>query len=490
MTDGAIRARARASARAIAVRLRNASAVMPDDTSAKPVVGSEAGQPMTKLAALNGVCWPTRISPALTSPSTTAVDVVVGDRDLEVLRRVAVGDVDGDVEVVDEDAAAVRAERRRAASARTAGSSASWRTSSASVAAATSADVVTSTTDESVPCSASISRSAARRMRVGAVVGDDQALGRPEQHHRGDAVALHLDLGARDGRRAGADDLAHLRDRLGAESEGGDAGRSVDAEHVGDAELAADDEHGRVDRTVAAGDGWDDDGDPRHAGDDRRCAELVGDARVARLAGRHEQSGRGDRGDLLADAEARLGLEAPVAGACITCSLKARQWAMASSSAASTAGDTSAAAISSAVTRSSSGVERDAVEAGERVAHRVVAAVADVLDQRGDRRAQLGVEDVGQPAGAQRGPRGLVHRRPPNRRITRRHALTVPADPHPSVCVHWSVRAGRPRTEHSGCRQHSDDRRLRACGPTITHVPSTRRGAFHARHRRRRRPVG
>ena len=70
--DGAIRASAAASARATAVRLRNASTVMPDDTSAKPDVGSDAGQPITKLAALNGVCWPTRISPALTRPSTTA----------------------------------------------------------------------------------------------------------------------------------------------------------------------------------------------------------------------------------------------------------------------------------------------------------------------------------------------------------------------------------------------------------------------------------
>ena len=66
MIDGAMRASAAASARATAVRLRNASTVMPDDTSAKPDVGSDAGQPITKLAALNGVCWPTRISPALT----------------------------------------------------------------------------------------------------------------------------------------------------------------------------------------------------------------------------------------------------------------------------------------------------------------------------------------------------------------------------------------------------------------------------------------
>ncbi len=84
--------------------------------------------------------------------------------------------------------------------------------------------------------------------RVGRAVGDDQALGRAEQHHRGDAVALHLDLGARHRRRAGPDDLADPGDRLGAEAERGQAGRPVDPEHVGDAELAAHDEHRRVDR--------------------------------------------------------------------------------------------------------------------------------------------------------------------------------------------------------------------------------------------------
>jgi hypothetical protein len=52
---------------AIAVRFRNASTVIPDDTCANPLVGSDAGQPMTKFAALNGVCWPTRISPAMAS---------------------------------------------------------------------------------------------------------------------------------------------------------------------------------------------------------------------------------------------------------------------------------------------------------------------------------------------------------------------------------------------------------------------------------------
>ena len=56
ITDGAIRRNAAASALATAVRLRNVIAVIPDDTWANPDVGSDAGQPMTKLAALNGVC--------------------------------------------------------------------------------------------------------------------------------------------------------------------------------------------------------------------------------------------------------------------------------------------------------------------------------------------------------------------------------------------------------------------------------------------------
>ena len=56
--------------------------------------------------------------------------------------------------------------------------------------------------------------------------------------------------------------------------------------------------------------------------------------------------------------------------------------------------------------------QRDAVEAGERVAHGVVAAGAHVVDERGDRRPQLGVEDVVETAGAQRARARLVHLRP------------------------------------------------------------------------------
>ena len=99
---------------------------MPDDTWAKPDVGSDAGQPITKLAALNGVCWPTRISPAFTSPSTTAASTAGGDGHLEVLGGEAVGDGDRLVEVGGERRTPPLAPSdARAASARRSGSAAS-----------------------------------------------------------------------------------------------------------------------------------------------------------------------------------------------------------------------------------------------------------------------------------------------------------------------------------------------------------------------------
>ena len=214
--DGPCRASAVASARATAVRLRNASAVMPDDTWAKPLVGSDAGQPITKLAALNGVCWPTRISPALTSASTTRVDRGVGDRDLQVLGRVAVGDRDRLVERVDEHAAAVGAERRARGrrparrAGRRAGGPARRRSRSASVGR----------------------RGDEHDRRVGAVLGLDQQVGgeahrvgacrrRSRRSRSGRAASSwrRRSAASRPGRSVtagepGPDDLAHLGDRL------------------------------------------------------------------------------------------------------------------------------------------------------------------------------------------------------------------------------------------------------------------------------------
>ena len=325
-------------------------------------------------------------------------------------------------------------------------------------------------------------------LRVGAVVGDDQALGRPEQHHRGDAVALQLDLGERDGRRAGPDDLAHLGDRLGAEAERGDAGRAVDAEHVGDAELAAHDEHGRVDRTVTAGDRRHDERDVRHAGDDRRDAELVHDARVARLAGRHEEPGRRDRADLLADPQPGLRLEAPVG--------RPRQDLLVERPAVGDrvvergvdrrrhdGGGDLVGRDAQLVRR-----QRDAVEAGERVAHRGVAALADVLDQR---------------ARSTRAARGRRCRRARGR--TARPGPPRPSPPTPSGASRVVHRRRRYRPLPSECFVHSSvtpcgglpapnartDRVSRSRPPTLdprsVHSSGER---SNARHRRRRRPVG
>ena len=247
-------ASAAASARATAVRLRNASAVMPDDTWANPLVGSDAGQPITKLAGAERRVLADEDLAGVDERVDARVDLGVGDRDLEVLGCVPVGDVDRLVEVGDEHAAAVRRRatpRAAVGSARRAGRRAA-RSSSASTASASSADVVTSTTDESVPCSASISRSAASR--TGSAVSS--AITRLSVGPSSIIVATpwrcistwaHVTAGD-----ARADDLAHLGDRLGAEPERGDAGRPVDAEHVADAELAAHDEHGGIDRAAAA----------------------------------------------------------------------------------------------------------------------------------------------------------------------------------------------------------------------------------------------
>ena len=107
-------------------------AVMPEETSAKPDVGNDAGQPMTKFAALNGVCWPTRISPALTIASTPSRSPLVVDGHLEVLgaKRLATA--------IASSRSAVRTqpplltEGGRAAVARSSGRSASCPRSSAS----------------------------------------------------------------------------------------------------------------------------------------------------------------------------------------------------------------------------------------------------------------------------------------------------------------------------------------------------------------------
>ena len=207
---------------------------MPDLTWANPLVGSDAGHPITKLAALNGRVLTDQDLAGVDEPVDDVVDVRRIDGDLEVLGGVPVGDGDGVVERVDEHAAAVRAERRAAPPRRAApGRSASWRSSSASVASASADDrCVTSTTERVGAVLGLDQQVGGESRRVGRVVGDHRLSVGPSSIIVDDAVALHLDLGDRDGRRARADDLADPGNRLGAEAERGDPGRPVDAEHV------------------------------------------------------------------------------------------------------------------------------------------------------------------------------------------------------------------------------------------------------------------
>ncbi len=190
------------------------------------------------------------------------VDLVVGDGHLQVLGGVAVGDGGGRVEVVDEDAAAIGAERRPGgvgAHGRQVGELAGQFGIGRRGEVGGGRDEHHRRVGAVLGLDQQVGR---QPHRIGRAVGDHQALGRPEDHHRHHAVPLQLDLGARHGGRAGADDLAHPRDRLGAERQRRQTGRAVDAEHVGDAQLPAHHQHRRVDGAAPARDRRD---------DERRC---------------------------------------------------------------------------------------------------------------------------------------------------------------------------------------------------------------------------
>ena len=107
----------------------------------------------------------------------------------------------------------------------------------------------------SVPCSASIRRSAASTAGSAVASAITRLSVGPSSIIVATPVTLHLDLSDGHGRRARPDDLAHLRDRVGTEAERRDAGRAVYAEHVGDAELAAHHEHRRIDLAGSPGTG-------------------------------------------------------------------------------------------------------------------------------------------------------------------------------------------------------------------------------------------
>ncbi len=258
--------------------------------------------------------------------------------------------------------------------------------------------------------------------RVGSAVGDHHALGRSEQHHRRHPVALHLDLGEGHRRRPGADDHPHLGDRLRAEPHGGDTCRTVDAKHVGDPQLATYDEDCRIDGGVVAPrdrrNHEHDLGDTSRRG---RRRQLVGDTGVARFAGRNEQADRIDSGQLLADDQSRLGLEAPVGeagelvlaeGADVGDRIVDRRVDLRRhrSRLDLVGGDAQLG-----------GFDGDTVEALERSADGVIAARAHVVDQLPDRRPQLGIEDGIESAAVQRSAVGLVHVCPPRRPHDRGH---------------------------------------------------------------------
>ena len=259
----------------------------------------------------------------------------------------------------------------------------------------------------------------------------------------------------------------------------GDAGRAVDTEHVAQTELAADDEHGGIDLAAATRNRRHDERELRHSGDDRRHRQLVGDARIAGLARRREQSRR-DTGVNFSPT-VRPGsaskLQSAVRESC--CSLNARRWAMASSIAASTAGSTTACENSSSVTRSPSGSTVDAVVARQRIAHRRVAALAHVVDQLADRSPQPRVEDLVEPAGAQPVARLLRHVGPPlaTHHRHRRHGSggcrTVPFRECPSPSSSAPSGATRARRRSSTCSPRSTPTSCATRAGTTPGTPSS-----------------
>ena len=192
-----------------------------------------------------------------------------------------------------------------------------------------------------------------------------------------------------------ADHLAHFGDGLGAKGQGRDASRAVGPEHFVDAEFLGNDQDGGVNLARRARDRRHDHGYVGHAGHNRRRTELHEHGRVRGLTARDEQPSAGDRGDLLADAKAGLGFEAPV-----------------------TAGDelfVEAANVTDAVTNGPQQLGRDCLAGGgelllahvklgrvdvttvelfQRTRHSLVAVQADVLDQLAYFPAQPRVKDL------------------------------------------------------------------------------------------------
>ena len=287
-----------------------------------------------------------RISPALTSRSSSSASRVGGDGDLQVLGRPAVGHLGGlrrgsststqppfDAERGARGVGPQPPAARRSACA-----------SSASTASASDGEVRDEQHRRVGAVLGLVQQVGRGEARVGAVVGDHHALGRPEDHHRRHAVALHLDLRAGHRRAAGADDLAHLRDRRRCRSR---ARRHppgpLTAEHVARCR-ACGTRRARPGRSrpLPSGSGGTTSASSRHAGDHRRHGQLVGDARVLALP-----LGTNSPADVIGvifSPTCSPGSLSKLQSAAraISCSLNARRWAMASSIAASTSARPSA----------------------------------------------------------------------------------------------------------------------------------------------------
>ena len=202
--------------------------------------------------------------------------LVVRGRDLQVLGGVQVRHVGGLLEVADEHGAAHLAEcalRRTRAVAPAARRAAARRSTCTRASSASCA--VTSSDAESMPCSASFSRSAASS-RTSALPSAITRLSDGPEDHEGDrAVALHLDLRRLHRRAARAEHLQHLRNRLRAERQRGDARGAVRAEDVAQPELVGDDEHGRIDLPRPGPERRHHDRDLEHARDDRPASRSA-----------------------------------------------------------------------------------------------------------------------------------------------------------------------------------------------------------------------
>ena len=158
-----MRASASRDADATAVVFKNVAAVMPDDTAANPLVGSEAGTPSTKFAAENGVSCPTRISPALRMRATSSSVRGVATASCRCSGANASTTSQACASEATSTAPPLVPSAARAALARTSGRSRNAVASSASIASTMLRSVATSTTVESSPCSASINKSSAAR---------------------------------------------------------------------------------------------------------------------------------------------------------------------------------------------------------------------------------------------------------------------------------------------------------------------------------------